>query len=677
MEMDDENLKQEPSGLLPDDFNKSKFSISYPSVNSPLLKEIQNLSKSQCLGKEPWPNIEKVNAWMLSAETATFMKSGGLGVIASELPDAFNNEYNKKGEKVTIVTPIYTGNTGKKQAILNKNCYIGCEGKSIDIKKIASINVSFMDAKNKIKKHKVEVYTGKLDDSEYILLENEIFFSINPHKKNPPQQSACYVINEHNIGEVERFAFFSKAIYTLLRDICEFKIKKIAKPNILIANDWHVGAISGLTKYLTVAKTYNGDMSMSLSQEIKKIPVIHIAHHLGYQGWDYDNTSRILNSLYQNVSDLVLKNAKSIKNSNKRATNTLIVGDCYNQASCNFHLADRVVTVSKNYLEEVSKELKFGFDFRDILKIRKDHRNFFGIVNGYDKSKISPNERKIGTINKYFKDTNFVTFCKNSTELKQKNKQEFIKLISRIAKDKEYAKEVLPKIDLYKFADITDILKNNEDTPIISATSRLAEQKGYDIAVNAILSIIKHNQNVENPPIFILGGAGDIKYFKILKKLKNDVTKINPKYGKRIFVFHGYKDELAYSIQLASDFFMMPSKFEPCGLTQMEAMAKGAIPITTSTGGLVDTIDDNINGFRTKVFFLGRKRIFGANIDAQRLKNNINTYAEAMFLALKTFYNNKETHKKMQIEAMKKDFSWNIENGAIEKYYNLFHTGHI
>ena len=73
-------------------------------------------------------------------------------------------------------------------------------------------------------------------------------------------------------------------------------------------------------------------------------------------------------------------------------------------------MADRVVTVSKNYMEEVSKELGFGFDFRDILKIRKDHRNFFGIVNGYDKNLISPNKDKIDRVNNYFGDTDFTTF---------------------------------------------------------------------------------------------------------------------------------------------------------------------------------------------------------------------------------------------------------------------------
>lgn len=121
-------------------------------------------------------------------------------------------------------------------------------------------------------------------------------------------------------------------------------------------------------------------------------------------------------------------------------------------------------------------------------------------------------------------------------------------------------------------------------------------------------------------PIFILGGAGDANYFELLTKLKDKIAEINPNAAKRLFVFRGYKDEFAYAVQLASDFYLMPCRFEPCGLTQMEAMAKGALPIAMSTGGLVDTIEDGVDGFRTEVFFTEKRRVYGSNLTAQRLK---------------------------------------------------------
>lgn len=170
-------------------------------------------------------------------------------------------------------------------------------------------------------------------------------------------------------------------------------------------------------------------------------------------------------------------------------------------------------------------------------------------------------------------------------------------------------------------------IKDVSKTPILCATSRLVEQKGYDIAAQAIVDLCNKlcNQYIEskNCRFSFLGGAGDATYFELLTKLKNKVADINLKAAQRIFVFRGYKDEFAYSIQLASDFYLMPCRFEPCGLIQMEAMAKGALPIAMSTGGLVDTIDDGVDGFRTEVFFTEKRRVYGSNLTAQKAKTTL------------------------------------------------------
>ncbi len=660
--------------LLPSKFNKKKFTVTYTVPVNPYALELQNLGKNQCLGKTVWRTNEKIKGWMLSAETATFMKAGGLGMIAPELPEAFNRKYNSSGESLTVVTPLYIGDTNKKKAYINNGIYYGAEHTSIILTFVQSINVAFMNEQEDLINHKVDVYTGQHDHTPYIFLSNDHFFNIDPHKDNPSAQDGCYILNKYNVNEVERFAFFSKAVYELVKSL----INKTSAPNILIANDWHSGALAGLMKYLPVALADKHLMDESIADKIRTIPIIHIAHHLGYQGWDYENTARILNSLYEKQTAFVFKNAKTIKNSNRRTINTLIVHDCYNQASCNFHLADRIVTVSKNYLEEVSKELGFGYDFRDILKIRKDHRTFYGIVNGYDKNLISPNDKKIKDINAFFEYSNFKNFDEKNIGNKHHNKFEFIKLISKIAQDKSYKEKIIPLIDTYKFEDIIDDIKDIRKTPVICATSRLVEQKGYDIAAKSILEWVKkYNISEFEMPIFVLGGAGNIKLFNMLSKLKDSVAKFNKNAAKRIFVFHGYKDQFAYAIQLASDFYMMPCRFEPCGLTQMEAMAKGALPIAMSTGGLVDTIDPSKDGFRTEVFFSDNRHVYGNNITARRLRNNENAYTETLENALMTFYEMPNYIEAMQKNAMQKDFSWDVVNGPLEKYYTLLKTGHL
>ncbi len=666
---------------LPKDFNLKKFSINFGVVNNPNLIEIQNLGRRQCLGKDEWPQIENINAWMITAETATFMKWGGLGMVAAELPEAFNNCFKTENDKITVVTPLYLGDTGKKKTKLEETTYYGAENHSITLEKITTLKVPFYGTRKSLTKFPVDVFYGKLNNVEYIFLHNDRFFSINPHPDNNPAQDGCYILNEFNINEVERFAFFSKCVYLLAKTLYEKpKNKIITPPNLLIANDWHSGAISGLTKYFSIAQFNAGIMPQSTCRYLKTLPVIHLAHHLGYQGWDYLNTSKILNSLYENMASIVFKNAKAIKNSNPRTSNTLIVHDCYNQASCNFHLADRVVTVSKNYMEEVSKELDFGYDFRDILKMRKDHRNFFGIVNGYNKKLITPNPEKIEKINTYFSPFQFKYYDENNLHAKLENKKEFINLLSKLASDADFKQKVIPLVDTYKFNDLTGKIKNIEHTPIVCATSRLVEQKGYDIAAQAITNIAERFGRLKNieMPIFVLGGAGDLKCFEYLTNLKDKIMDINPKCGERIFVFRGYQDNFAYAIQMASDFYMMPSRFEPCGLTQMEAMAKGALPIAMSTGGLVDTIENGVDGFRTEVFFSPKKhRVYGNNITAQRLKNNVKAYTETLIRALETFYVHFPKIKQMTINAMRKDFSWDVKDGSIYKYHLLFKTGHL
>ena len=103
--------------MLSENFNRKKTPLHYSLPITQNIKEIQNLGKIQCLGKNPWPDLDVVHAWMISAETAVFMKMGGLGMIASELPEAYNRVYGEKGDNIKVVTPLYVGNTGKKKAV--------------------------------------------------------------------------------------------------------------------------------------------------------------------------------------------------------------------------------------------------------------------------------------------------------------------------------------------------------------------------------------------------------------------------------------------------------------------------------------------------------------------------------------------------------------------------------
>lgn len=665
-------------GLLKKGFNDKKLLSSLSEFDKPDMASLQNVARYECLGTKEWPDIKQIKAWMMTAETATFMKCGGLGMVASELPENFNKIFKPTNQEIAIITPMYEGNTGKKSAFLKDSKYYGAEGKSLSVTLIGTIDVKFTDADSNLTSYPVDLYQGTFNDVTYIFLRNERFFSINPAKANPSQQNGCYVLNRHNVNEVERFAFFSKSIWMLLNEVFSGNLSAIEAPNILVANDWHVGALGGLCKYLAPLKAEKDIKFADIACHIAKLPIIHIAHHLGYQGWDYHNTERLLNALYEENTQDIIKNAKPVENNNPRTNNALIVYDCYNQVASNFHLADRVITVSNNYMEEVSNQLCFGFDFRDVLKIRKERHTFFGIVNGYEKNLISPNEERIKHLNEFFSKLNFKMYTEETIDDKAYNKKECLKLLSLLATDSGFKKEHMPLVEMYKFRDVSELIGSASKIPFICATSRLVEQKGYDIACEALLKIIKKlKQDKLEFPVIMMGGAGDVRLYEKLKKFKNEVQRISFTASKRIFVFRGYKDEFAYALQLATDFYLMPSRFEPCGLTQMEAMAKGSLPITTSTGGLVDTIENGVDGFRTNVFFANGIEVYNNNKKSQNLKNNINAYADTLQIALDCFYFTPGKLRGMQINAMRKDFSWSTKDGPVYKYYKLLKTGSL
>jgi starch synthase len=139
--------------------------------------------------------------------------------------------------------------------------------------------------------------------------------------------------------------------------------------------------------------------------------------------------------------------------------------------------------------------------------------------------------------------------------------------------------KALNKEDLQKICG----LPPDKNIPVLGMVSRLAEQKGLDILAAALDDLCKMNVQL------VILGAGDLKYQEILKKASE-------KYPKIISLNLKFDDHLAHKIYAGSDIFLMPSKYEPCGLGQLISLHYGTIPLVFKTGGLADTINRN-NGF--------------------------------------------------------------------------------
>jgi starch synthase len=247
--------------------------------------------------------------------------------------------------------------------------------------------------------------------------------------------------------------------------------------------------------------------------------------------------------------------------------------------------ADIITTVSKTYAEEMLSP-EFGFGLDGVL--RKRGPSLVGILNGIDYTEWDPSTDM------------FLAKKYNRSDLsgKQACKKHLIEKTS---------------------------LKNNTSGPLMCFIGRLSSQKGLDLLADAVPGLLDLGANI------VVLGKGDDHYQSMMLALNN-------RFGGSFFFHAGFDEPLAHLAYAGSDVFLMPSKYEPCGLGQMIAMRYGTLPVAHRTGGLSDTIDDDKTGF-----------LFG--------EYSLPLFMHSVGQVLKTFAD-KKAWRKMIRNAMNKDFSW-------------------
>ena len=257
--------------------------------------------------------------------------------------------------------------------------------------------------------------------------------------------------------------------------------------------------------------------------------------------------------------------------------------------------ADFINTVSPTYAKEIQTQ-EYGFGLEGLLRERKNVLS--GILNGVDYSVWDPDKDEF-----IFQNYDLV-----SLEFKSANKQ-----------------------DLQK----TCAMPVNKDIPVLGMVSRLAEQKGLDILVAGLDEIAKLDLQL------VILGTGDLKYQQLLKIIAK-------KYSDKISINLEFNDSLAHKIYAGSDIFLMPSRYEPCGLGQLISLRYGTIPLVYKTGGLADTINKN-NGFTFD-------------------KYSVEELLDVIKKATVVYKNNKKWNLLIE-NAMKCNFSWKT---AADKYIHLY-----
>lgn len=255
--------------------------------------------------------------------------------------------------------------------------------------------------------------------------------------------------------------------------------------------------------------------------------------------------------------------------------------------------ADAVTTVSNTYAEEIKTPF-YGEKLEGLLNARSNVLS--GIVNGIDYTDFAPDN-----------DQNLVKPYTVKTFRKDKKK-------NKTALQEELG---LPK---------------DEKKMMIGVVSRLTDQKGFDL-VNYVMEEL-----VQDDIQLVILGTGQPEY-------ENSFRHYGWKYPEKVSAQIYYSEPLSHKIYAACDAFLMPSLFEPCGLSQLMSLRYGTLPIVRETGGLKDTVEAYNEYEKTGTGFSF------TNYNAHEMLNTIR-YAE------KVFYKNKREWNKMAERAMKADFSW-------------------
>ena len=279
----------------------------------------------------------------------------------------------------------------------------------------------------------------------------------------------------------------------------------------------------------------------------------------------------------------------------------------FNALKAGIVYADKVTTVSPTYAREVHYPY-FAEGLEGVISAKGD--DFVGILNGVDYSEWNPEND--GTISQKYN--------KNTLSEKKQNKYSLLREFGFDESD-------------------------NLDLPLIGMVTRLAEQKGIDLIINKIESLLdKYDFR------FLMLGSGDYNYEQFFNYLC-------ARFPKNAITYIGHNNALSHKVIAASDYLLMPSRYEPCGLTQMFAMKYGTIPIIRETGGLADTLKEYI-----PYKFEGTGFTF--------YQYNADDMSNAITRALNT-YNSQPHWDKIRQNAMDQDFS--ITNTA-EKYIDLFNS---
>ncbi len=524
--------------------------------------------------------------------------------------------------------------------------------------------------------------------------------------------TTIYNGNALSSGETERFVYFNKFLYELFTDQTR-PAKKLRDPSLILGNDWQVGGLVSMMRLLTPVKKAYGELHADAADRLYNTPVITILHNATLSGGCWHSQEKLLNVMFGDKAATVVRNAhirmykdKVTPNMSNRLWNGLLEGNTANNEGVGISpqvmaatYSDYVIPVSKNYTEEIADKFVFGRERRQLFEIRAKKNSYGsssvmrevakengienfdeqaivqptlrGITNGCDSSKNTLTAGQIKKLEKWLgiEEGRLLPYRPdmNALEWHNHNKQVGIEILQRDSKDPSNPMKIFHP----EKVDLSDITVN---TPIFVSAGRITDQKGIDLWADSIVEFYKRYQG-DNPPVFYLQGIKqtpeDQRLIDAFMKAKERVEQTNPKAAKRMLYAGLFSEEGRFDMaKIFSDFSVMPSWFEPCGLSHKEiAKFSGAVPVVNKTGGLMDGLVDGVSAFAAD--FHPDRGDFGSDLYKKTIAENANFFADAMLKAEKCYREQPQQYGKMVDSLLKKQFDWAAEGGPIYEYTTL------
>ncbi|MBQ8475728.1 glycogen/starch synthase [bacterium] len=646
------------------------------------------------------PDIEPLDKehpviWSVTSEFAP-IKEGGLGSVPPEI----RNNAEKLGVNIPTFIPMYL-NEGNSTFSEVEGEYTYTRGdKKFPLERAVTFKMDTFK-EGKIQTVPVEIYLSE-DKGDKGETRQLIFVKCDQYFDGTIYESSA------KSEEPEKFAVLSKAIYELaklkvegaraLKDVhivSSSALDKIKEPDGMMLNDWQAAPTAALLRYKAPMENAYNQLSDKSADKLKNMKIATIGHNCAYQGSTASNnnseqrkesTNNVLNTLFDKYTNDIVQNARTGASSinprdiGLRNLDNALVMNYQNQDinSANFLnmgivLSDFFLPVSKNYAKELinpdRNDLSGSVQWALTQKAGADR--MIGIINGNDYKNLNI-EAKAAQIKKttgidfelYNKNSNVDEVISSRLENKYKLYEEYMRPATNSKgvspEMKAKVQNIASAIEFYKDKNNTSlplIDKNTMDnTPVLSVVGRLVSQKGIDVAVDAIAKLYKNWDkefpNCEKPIIYIAGmdNEGGKQRAKI-EELKDKI--LSPEDSARVVFAHGFVPSNA--IMAASDFFLMPSKFEPCGLTQGESMAVATPVIASAVGGIVDTVNRN-------------SKHTGVLTDKNKTLNSDEFY-KALVEGLNIYFNDKKEYQNMVMDSLSEDFSW-IQKGKLGPVYD-------